>query len=124
MNAPTSTHNHRPFLKRRITWIALLIVIIPLILFVGWYLAYWGNIDFGPQKLVSKDECRSSGNHLLTYLSAKGNGHIDLVDKTGKVHGSIKLDEASYVGPLHWDDDCKAVRLGGANGMEELKISP
>ena len=98
-------------------------MVLPIALITAWYFAYWGNLDFGSQELVSRDACGTSGYQLLEYRSSKGNGHLDLVDKNGKVHGSVKLDEASYIGPPRWDDDCKTVRIGGPDGMEELKVS-
>lgn len=123
MNIITQPSNRSSFKRRLLKWI-LLIVVLPILLFIGWYIAYWGNLDFGKQELISKHACGSSGYQLLEYRSSKGNGHLDFVDKNGKVHGSLKLYEASYIGPPRWDEDCKGVLIGGPNGMEELKISP
>jgi len=92
-------------------------------LFAIWYVMYWGNLDFGSQKLINTLPCGTGDYKLLQYESAKGNGHLDFVGPNGKVHASIATSSNAGVGQPVWDENCKGVLVRGRDEMERLEVT-
>ena len=109
----------KPRWKRILLWFVGLFVVLPVILFCTWYVFYWGNFDFGREKLTYTDSC--GDYRLLYYLTENGNGHVEYANKTGKIYSKYVIDRQSGVRPI-WDEDCKGVTLGIGDSSEYLKV--
>lgn len=121
MTLTTTDHKPaKPLWKRALSWVGVIAFTL-ILLFCIAYVLLWGGFDFGKKRLSFTESC--GDYRLLYYLTEKGNGHIDYVDKSGKVYGQYPMTPQTDSSAI-WDKDCKGIWLGigdGAKRLEALK---